>query len=87
MLLATIVVVGVVTLVSGIALPFAISTDLVRDRLERDISQWTGHEVDLLDTPDVGFWPVPHISLNRIRVSSREISGSRADRVRRRDAG
>ncbi|MCP5000782.1 MAG: hypothetical protein GY933_19085 [Hyphomicrobiales bacterium] len=70
-ILATVIVVGLVAVISGIALPFAISTDLVRDRLERDISQWTGHEVELLGTPDVGFWPVPHIALKRISVSSR----------------
>ncbi|MEM6460462.1 MAG: AsmA-like C-terminal region-containing protein [Pseudomonadota bacterium] len=71
-LFGTIVAAGLVALVSGIALPFAISTDLVRDKLERDISQWTGHEVVLLDSPELGFWPAPHISLKRISVSSRK---------------
>ncbi|MEX3007082.1 AsmA-like C-terminal region-containing protein [Hoeflea sp. TYP-13] len=70
-ILAIAIVAGLVTAISGVALPFAISTDLVRDRLERDISAWTGHEVELLDTPEIGFWPVPHIALNRISVSSR----------------
>ncbi|WP_169054265.1 AsmA-like C-terminal region-containing protein [Nitratireductor sp. XY-223] len=65
------IVASLVIVVSGIALPFAISTDLVRDRLERDISEWTGHEVELLDNPEIGFWPVPRIELNRISVSSR----------------
>ncbi len=72
-ILAVAIVAGLVTLVSGIALPFAISTDVVRDRLERDISEWTGHEVELLDNPQIGFWPVPRIELNRISVSSRTI--------------
>ena len=70
-ILAATIVAIVVIVVSGIALPFAISTDLVRDRLERDISEWTGHEVELLDNPEIGFWPVPRIELNRISVSSR----------------
>ena len=71
LLLATLVVIGLITAISAVVLPFAISTDLVRDRLERDISQWTGHEVELLDTPEIGFWPVPHVSLKRISISSR----------------
>lgn len=68
--MAIVIVAGIVTAVSGVALPFVISTDLVRDRLERDISEWTGHEVELLDNPEIGFWPVPRIELNRISVSS-----------------
>lgn len=69
--LAGAVLAGLVAGVAWIALPFAISTDLVRDRLERDISEWTGHEVELLDNPEIDFWPVPRIELNRISVSSR----------------
>ncbi len=69
--LAVVIAAGLAAGVTGIALPFAISTDLVRDRLERDISDWTGHQVELLDNPQLGFWPVPHIELNRISVSSR----------------
>ena len=70
--LAAVILAGIVAVVAGIALPFAISTDLVRDRLERDISEWTGHEVQLLDTPEIEYWPVPRIALNRISVSSRQ---------------
>ncbi|MCY6382347.1 AsmA family protein [Hoeflea prorocentri] len=70
--MAIVVVAGIVAAVSGIALPFVISTDLVRDRLERDISDWTGHEFELLDNPQIGFWPVPRIELNRISVSSKQ---------------
>lgn len=70
-ILAGTVLAGLVAGVAGVALPFAISTDLVRDRLERDISEWTGHEVELLDNPEIDFWPVPRIELNRISVSSR----------------
>ena len=70
--LAGVIVAGLAAGVAGVALPFAISTDLVRDRLERDISHWTGHQVELLDNPQLGFWPVPHIELNRICVSSRQ---------------
>lgn len=71
LLVATLLVVGLIAAISAVVLPFAISTDLVRDRLERDISQWTGHQVELLDTPEIGFWPVPHVSLNRISISSK----------------
>ncbi len=70
--LAGVIVAGLAAGVTGVALPFAISTDVVRDRLERDISDWTGHQVELLDNPQLGFWPVPHIELNRISVFSRQ---------------
>lgn len=75
--LAGAVVAGLVAGVAGIALPFAISTDLVRDRLERDISDWTGHEVELLENPEIDFWPVPRIALNRISVSSRQYADAK----------
>lgn len=75
--LAGAVVAGLIAGVAGIALPFAISTDLVRDRLERDISEWTGHEVELLEDPEIDFWPVPRISLNRISVSSRQYTDAK----------
>lgn len=75
--LAGAVVAGLVAGVAGIALPFAISTDLVRDRLERDISEWTGHEVELLENPEIDFWPVPRIALNRISVSSRQYTNAK----------
>lgn len=75
--LAGAVVVGLIAGVAGVALPFAISTDLVRDRLERDISEWTGHEVELLENPEIDFWPVPRIALNRISVSSRQYTDAK----------
>jgi len=75
--LAGAIVAGLIAGVAGIALPFAISTDLVRDRLERDISEWTGHEVELLEDPEIDFWPVPRISLNRISVSSRQYTDAK----------
>lgn len=68
--LAGVVLAGLIVGIAGIALPYAISTDVVRDRLERDISDWTGHQVRLLDNPELGFWPVPHIEFNRISISS-----------------
>ncbi len=70
--LAGLILAGLLAGLAGVALPYAISTDVVRDRLERDISEWTGHQVRLLDNPELGFWPVPHIELNRITISSRQ---------------
>lgn len=69
--LAIAIIAGLAIAIISIALPFAVSTAAVRDRLERDISEWTGHEVQLLERPKIGFWPVPHIKLNRISISSR----------------
>jgi len=69
-IVAAIIIAVIVAVVSGIALPYAISTDLVKDRLEREISEWTGHQVELIDRPEIGFWPVPHIDLNRVSITS-----------------
>jgi len=35
------------------------------------------HEVELLEDPEIDFWPVPRISLNRISVSSRQYTDAK----------
>lgn len=61
-----------VSVLAAVAVPLAVSTELVRDRLERDISQWTGQFVILGTHPQLAFWPVPSITFNQVSILSRD---------------
>ncbi|WP_299866262.1 AsmA-like C-terminal region-containing protein [uncultured Hoeflea sp.] len=50
------------------SLPLAVSSGVVRDRLERDIGAWAGHTVSLGDAPSLDFWPTPTITLDRVEI-------------------
>jgi AsmA protein len=50
------------------SLPLAVSSGVVRDRLERDISTWAGHPVSLGDAPSLDFWPTPTIQLDNVEI-------------------
>lgn len=64
--------IGLVLLLAVLAVvvPLAVSTDLVRDRLERDMSAWTGHVVELGSNPQIRFLPVPRITLKNVSIRS-----------------
>ncbi|MBW3097322.1 AsmA-like C-terminal region-containing protein [Pseudohoeflea coraliihabitans] len=49
-------------------LAFAVSSDVMRDKLERDIGNWAGHRVALGDAPKLSFWPVPTIQLDKVSI-------------------
>ena len=49
-------------------IPFAVSSDVVRDRLERDIGNWAGQRVMLGNAPQMTFWPVPRIQLDNVKI-------------------
>lgn len=70
-----VIVIGTLAIVAAITifllLPLAVSTDVVRDRLEREIGNWAGHEVSLGDAPKLSFWPVPQIELNNVQILPR----------------
>ncbi|PWW01369.1 AsmA protein [Hoeflea marina] len=53
----------------AVSLPLAVSSDLVRDRLERDIGAWAGHPVSLGNAPSMSFWPLPTIKLDNVEIS------------------
>ncbi|MGG7516323.1 AsmA family protein [Allorhizobium undicola] len=60
--------VGLVLLLSGFVAvrlvgPYVVSSNLVRGSMERAISRWSGHEVEIHGTPTIAFWPQPRISL------------------------
>lgn len=59
---------GAVLVASVLLLPLAVSSDLVRDRLERDIGNWAGHPVSLGNAPSLSFWPLPTIKLDNVEI-------------------
>lgn len=59
----------------GASLPLAVSSGLVRDRLERDISAWVGHTVSLGDAPSLEFWPTPTIKLDNVEIRPSTFAG------------
>jgi AsmA protein len=67
------------------SLPLAVSSGVVRDRLERDIGAWAGHAVSLGDAPSLDFWPTPTIKLDNVVISPATFSGGdpilRADSI------
>ncbi len=65
-----------VSALAAVAVPLVVSTELVRDRLENDISQWTGQYVVLGTSPKLAFWPVPSVTFNHVSIMSRQSSRS-----------
>lgn len=59
----------VVALAVLASLPLAVSSGVVRDRLERDIGAWAGHAVSLGDAPSLDFWPTPTIKLDNVVIT------------------
>ncbi|WP_394690719.1 AsmA-like C-terminal region-containing protein [Hoeflea sp.] len=53
----------------AVSMPLAVSSGVVRDRLERDIGAWAGHAVSLGDAPSLDFWPTPTITLDNVVIS------------------
>jgi len=66
------------------SLPLAVSSGVVRDRLERNISAWAGHPVSLGDAPSVDYWPTPTIKLDNVVISPSAFAGG--DPIMRADS-
>ena len=66
--IASAIAVLIVVLAVFASLPLAVSSGVVRDRLERDISAWAGHTVSLGDAPSLDFWPTPTIKLDNVEI-------------------
>jgi AsmA protein len=60
-----------------IGAPFLISSNLVRENMERAVAQWTGHMVTIEGVPDLRFWPRPRITLKSITIRKRIEGGER----------
>lgn len=68
---AAVIIVGVLAfgfVLARVAAPFVISTGLVRNGIERAISQWTGHRAVIDGAPQVVFWPNPRITLDDVTI-------------------
>ena len=68
----SIILIGLLLVLASVSvlllLPFAVSSDVVRDRLERDIGNWAGHKVSLGQAPKLTFWPVPRIRMDNVEI-------------------
>ncbi|MEQ8828101.1 MAG: hypothetical protein RIC82_10015, partial [Parvibaculum sp.] len=75
----------VLVLAVVVTVPLAVSSGVVRDRLERDIGAWAGHSVSLGDAPSLDFWPTPTIQLDNVVINPATFSGGdpilRADSI------
>lgn len=67
---AAVAVLSVYVAFIGIA-PFLISNTMVRSSMEQAVAQWTGHDVDIEETPEIQFWPEPRITLSKVTISKR----------------
>jgi AsmA protein len=67
---ALIVVLSLISLFVAfqIAAPFLISTVLVRERMERAVEEWVGHDVSIGGQPSLAFWPEPRITFADVTV-------------------
>jgi len=66
------------------SLPLAVSSGVVRDRLERDIGAWAGHPVSLGDAPSIDYWPTPTIQLDNVVMRPSTFAGG--DPIMRADS-
>ena len=51
-----------------LAAPFLVSTVLVRERMERAVEEWIGHDVSIGGQPSLAFWPEPRITFSDVMV-------------------
>lgn len=56
--------------------PLLISTNLVRDKMERAVETWTGHDVRIGGLSNLRFWPRPRITLSDVTVRKDEDGGA-----------
>ncbi len=70
------IILAIVVLFRVVA-PFLISSSLVRDRMERAVEAWTGHDVTIGGTPDIRFWPEPRITLPDVTIRENDNANSR----------
>lgn len=67
-LLATILMLALVAGGILVALPYLVSTDLIRARLIQEISNWTGYTVESRQSPQISFFPVFSASLGDLTI-------------------
>jgi AsmA protein len=67
-LLATILMMALVAGGVVVALPYLVSTDLIRARLIQEISNWTGYTVESRQSPQISFFPIFSASLGDVSI-------------------
>lgn len=55
-----------------VLLPYVVSSELVHQKLEKDIAAWTGSQVKIIDPPQISFWPSPSIVLHKVSLRSHQ---------------
>nr|WP_234889681.1 AsmA-like C-terminal region-containing protein [Agrobacterium vitis] len=72
----TVIVIAVAMLcifvASRLAAPYIVSSSLVRGSIEKAISRWSGHDVEIAGTPSLQFWPEPRITLPDVTITAHE---------------
>ena len=59
---------GLVVLIV-LALPYAASTRLVRDRIAQEMSEWSGFDVSIGAAPEISVWPDLQANLTDVALS------------------
>jgi len=59
-----------------LALPFMASTRLVRDRIAHEMSEWSGLEVEIAESPEISVWPDLQANLTGVTLSLPGSGGS-----------
>ncbi len=60
-----------------VALPYAASTRIVRDRIAHEMSDWSGLQVSIGATPEISIWPQFQAILTDVSMSLPDSSGTR----------
>ncbi|BCH65029.1 AsmA family protein [Agrobacterium vitis] len=83
--IAVIAVALCVFVASRLAAPYIVSSSLVRGSIEKAISRWSGHDVEIAGTPSLQFWPEPRITLPDVTITDRDPaqSGGTAGKAKR----
>ncbi|MDE1159665.1 MAG: AsmA family protein [Neorhizobium sp.] len=76
-LIVVVAIIIAIVVLFRIVAPFLISSSLVRDRMERAVEAWTGHDVTIGGTPDIRFWPEPRITLPDVTIRETDDANSR----------
>lgn len=67
-LVLSIMVLAIVVLVFRVVTPFLISSNMVKERMEQAVANWTGHAATIGGVSTIQFWPHPEVTLSDITI-------------------
>jgi AsmA protein len=70
-----VLVAAVIAAVIVLAMPYAASNTLVRDRIAQELGAWSGMRVDVGSSPDIEVWPSLRAVLQDVRFSDWDADG------------